>query len=125
VTDDDFLPPSGTGERATPVALSPVTGAALAALVVGCALLVGACVLMAFNVLLFRGGLRGIPLELAQFGAVLGVGCVAALGVLAIVTGFRGWSAPGFGAVALGASAAGWVAWMVAGINLLIILFSK
>lgn len=123
MTDDDFLPPPGAS-GGTPVALSPATGAALAALLVGCALLVGACVLMAFNVLLFRGGLRGIPIALAQFGAVLGVGCVAALGLLAIVTGFRGWSAPGLGAAALGASAAGWVAWMVAGINLLIILFS-
>ncbi len=129
MTDDDYLPPSSSTST-TPISLSPSTGAALSALLIGCALLISACVLMAFNVLLFRGGLRGIPIGLAQFGAVLGIGSIAVLGLVAIVLGIRGWAAAREGesrAVGVAGTAAGiggWVAWMIAGINLLIILFS-
>ena len=127
--DDEYLPPSASA-HATPISLSHGTAAGLAALLIGCALLISACVLMTFNVLLFRGGLRGIPMGLAQFGAVLGVGSVAALGLVAVVLGVRGWGATKEGeskalAVAgTGAAVGGWVAWMIAGVNLLIILFS-
>ena len=126
MTEDDYLPPSST----TPVALSRSTGAGLSALLIGCSLLISACVLMAFNVLLFRGGMRGIPIGLAQFGAVLGIGSIAVLGLVAIVLGMRGWGATREGeskALSVAGTAAaigGWVAWVIAGSNLLIILFS-
>jgi len=39
---------------------------------------VSSCALMVFNELLFARGLRGIPMDLAQAGAVIGVGRRAA-----------------------------------------------
>jgi hypothetical protein len=125
MTDDDYYPLS-----TTPVTLSRGTSAGIAALVIGCTLLVSACVLMAFNILLFGHGLRGIPVGLAKFGAVLGVGSVAVLGLVAVVLGFRSWGATqdgesqALGVAATAAGGAGFVAWGIAGTNLLIILFS-
>jgi hypothetical protein len=126
--EDEYLPPSATSS--TPVSLSRSTSAGLAALMIGCTLLISACVLMAFNVVLFRGGLGGIPRGLALFGAVLGVGSVALMGLVGVVLGLRGWSATQTGesrALGVGGTATasgGFVGWMIAGINLLIILLS-
>jgi hypothetical protein len=126
VTDDDFVPPVSTH-----FALSTGTGAGLAGVLIGCALLVSACALMAFNVLLFMRGFRDIPLNLARIGGVIGVGGVVVLGLYAVTSGLRGWSAAARGgeSTALGvagtaAGVVGLIAWLVAGINLLIILFS-
>jgi hypothetical protein len=125
MTEDDYLPPSTTS-----VSLSSGTAAGLAGLLIGCALVVSACVLMVFNVLLFGHGFRGIPVGLAQFGGVMGVPSVTLLGVLAVAFGLKSWGSARsgesgvLGAAATAASAAGLVAWLVAGINLLIILFS-
>src|SRR5688572_16343436 len=125
MTEDDFLPPSNTT-----VSLSAGTAAGLAGLLIGCTLIVSACVLMVFNVVLFSRGFRGIPIGLAQFGGAVGVPSVALLGVLAVGFGFKSWGSVrcgesgALGAAATAASGAGLVAWLVAGINLLIILFS-
>lgn len=127
--DDEFLPPSSS-THAAPVALSQSAGAGLTALLIGCTLLISACVLMAFNVVLFRGGLGGIPIKLAIFGAVLGLGSVAAMGMVGIVIGIRGWSvahADEPRVLAVGGTAAaigGWVGWMIAATNLMMILLS-
>lgn len=121
MSDDDFLPERGRSS------LGSAWG--LAALLIGCTLLVSACVLMVFNILLFRGGLMGIPLDLARpagLGAVLGV---AAFGASSVWFGLRGWSESGrrgesqaFGVAGTGASLVGLVAWLVAGVDLLAIL---
>jgi hypothetical protein len=123
MTDDEFLPSAPTA-----LTLSPGTAAGLAGLLIGCTLLLSACVLMVFNVILFSRGLRGVPIALAQIGGVIGVAGVALLGGLAVVLGLRSWvSGPGesatLGAAATAASAVGQVAWLIAGIDLLMILF--
>lgn len=125
MSEDDYLPPSAT----TPLSLSPGTAAGLSGLLIGCTLLMSACVLMVFNVILFSRGLRGVPIGLAQLGGVLGVAGVALLGVLAVGFGLRSWGSAGrgesgvLGAAATAAGAVGLVAWLIAGIDLLFILF--
>jgi hypothetical protein len=130
MTDDDFLPPSTTP---TPVGLSPGTAAGLAALLIGCTLLVSACVLMAFNVILFghfSHGMRGIPMRLSQFGAFTGLMGVLVLGFFGIVLGIRGWSAAtkgegrALGIAATAASIVGLIAWLIASISLMMILLT-
>jgi hypothetical protein len=98
-------------------------------LLIGCTLLLSACTLMVFNVILFRGGLFGIPAELARVAGIVGVAGVACLGLLAVGCGVRGWltATGGRGAVAFGvagtaAALAGLVAWLIAGADLLAIL---
>lgn len=126
MTEDDYLPPASA---ANAVSLSASTSAGLAGLLIGCTLLVSACALMVFNVLLFRGGLRGIPIDLARVGAIVGVFGVALLGVLAVVCGVRSWGGARrgesalLGAAATAAGVVGLVAWLVAGIDLVMILF--
>lgn len=127
MSEDDYLPPGS----ATGVWPSRAAGAGLVALAVGCALLVSACVMMCFNVLLFRGGLGGIPRGLGLFAAFLGVGSVALMGLVAVISGARGWAAVGedepkaLSAGGTAAAAGGLVAWLIAGTNLLIILLSS
>lgn len=105
------------------------SGWGLAGLLIGCALLPSACALMAFNVLLFRGGLRGIPLDVARPAAVAGVLGVLLLGLCAIGFGVRGWAGAGrrgesaaLGVAGTAAAAVGFVAWGIAGVNLLAVL---
>lgn len=125
MTEDDYLPPS-TGS----VSLSAGAAAGLAGLLIGCTLIISACVLMVFNVILFSRGFVGIPIGLAQLGGVIGVPSVALLGVFAVGFGFKSWGSVRsgesgvLGAAATAAGGAGLVAWLIAGINLLIILFS-
>ena len=66
--DDDFGPPSPTQ-----LSLSTGTAGGLAGLLIGCSLLISACALMVFNILLFSHGFRGIPRDLAKLGGVVGV----------------------------------------------------
>ena len=121
MTEDEYAIP-GPGS----VSLSPAVGWGLAGLLIGCTLLLSACVLMVFNVLLFMRGMRGVPRDLAQVGGVIGVGGVALLGVLAVIFGYRGWSAASrreesgaLGVAGCAAGAVGLVAWLIAGIDLL------
>jgi hypothetical protein len=123
MNDDDYYPPS-----ANQVSLSPCAGAGVASLAIGCTMLASACVMMAVNVVLFRGGLWGVPIPLALIGTVIGIGSIAALGAFATVLGIRGWNAAREGeskapAVAgTFAAAGGLVAWIIAGTNLFMIL---
>jgi len=124
VTDDDFGPPST--DR---LALSTGTAAGLAGLLIGCTLLVSACALMVFNVILFSLGMRNIPRDLAQLGALLGAVGVAALGVFAVVSGVRGWSAANrdgepnaLGVAGTLAALVGLVAWLIAAIDMLAVV---
>jgi hypothetical protein len=125
MTDDDYLPPS-----TTQVTLSRSASGGLAALVIGCTLLISACVLMAFNIILWGHGFRGIPIGLAQVGGVIGIGSITVLGVVAVAVGANAWGAARSGESSLlgvagtTAGAGGLVAWLIAGINLLLILFS-
>ena len=125
MTDDDYEPPSSRRG----VSLSAGASCGLAALLIGCALLVSSCVLMVFNIILFRGGLADIPLDLARLGGVLAVLGVAALGGLAIAFGVRGWNAASragestaFGVAGTLAAVVGFVGWVIAGLDLLMIL---
>jgi hypothetical protein len=126
MSEDDFLPPSAT----TPaLSLSKSTSAGLAGLFIGCTLLVSACVLLVFNVILFSRGMRGIPEELARIGGLIGVLGVVLLGALSVLLWLRSWSTArrgesrALGIAATAASAAGLAAWLIAGIDLLMILF--
>jgi hypothetical protein len=103
----------------------------LASLLLGCTLLVAAGVLLVFNVLLFRGGPFGIPTGLALAGGLIGTLAVSALGLASLVFGVRGWqqaytdgSSPALGVAGTGASCAGLVAWLIASIDLIMILVS-
>jgi hypothetical protein len=125
MTDDEYYPASGNQ-----VSLSPCAGAGVAALAIGCTMLVAACVLMVVNVVLFRGGLQGVPIPLALLGTGIGVGSIAALGAFATVLGVRGWGAARegesktLGVAGTFAAAGGLVAWFVAGIDTFMILLS-
>ena len=125
MTDDDYEPPSSRRG----VSLSQGASWGLVALLIGCALLISSCVLMVFNILLFRGGLGGIPLDLARFGGAIAVVGVAAFGVLAIVFGVRGWNAASrggestaFGVAGTLAAVVGFVGWVIAGLDLLMLV---
>lgn len=110
--DDEFRPNAPLSARNADLARG------LAALLIGLALFLGACVLEVFNVLLFRGGMGGIPRDLATIGGFVGCGAVALLGLFAVVRAFR----TGFGALAPLAAGVGLVAWLIASINLMMIL---
>lgn len=123
--DDEYQFP----ESNNAVSLSGGVAWGLAALLVGCALLMSACLMMVFNVILFSIGFRGIPKQLAQIGGVVGMSSVALLGLCAIWWGYRGWSAAvrkqestAFGVAGTVAAVIGLVAWLIAAIDLLAIL---
>lgn len=124
MTEDEYLPPGA--DRG--LSLSAATGAGLAGLLIGCTLLLSACVLMVFNVLLFSRGLRGIPIDLARLGGAIGVLGVALLGLLAVVCGVKSWrggrtdESTLLGATATAAGVVGLIAWLIAGIDLMMIL---
>src|SRR5262245_10540143 len=90
MSEDDFLPPPPT---VMTLSLSKSTASGLASLLIGCSLLISACVLLVFNVILFTRGMRGIPEELARVGGLIGVFGVTLLGVLAVSLGLRSWGA--------------------------------
>ena len=124
MNDDDFAPPT-----VNHLALSTGTAAGLAGLLIGCTLLISACALMVFNVLLFSRGMRGIPRDLAQAGGFIGAVGVAALGLFAVTSGIRGWNAANRNgeSIALGiagtlAGVVGLVAWLIAAIDMLAVL---
>ena len=126
MTDDDFVPPS-----ANQLTLSAGTGWGLAGLFIGCTLLISACALMVFNVLLFIQGMRGVPRDLARLGSLIGVGGVALLGAFAVLCGLRGWSAanragesPALGVAGTVSGSVGFGAWVIAGTDLIFIVFS-
>jgi hypothetical protein len=129
--DDEYLPPDY--DSPSGFTLSRSTGAGLAGLLIGCTLLVSACVLMTFNILLhshFSHGLHGIPIGLSLVGAAIGLPSVTLLGVFGFVMGIRSWSAvPRGEAGALGAAATfagfvGMAAWVIAATNLVMILLT-
>jgi len=101
----------------------------LASLLIGCTLLVAACVVLVFNVLLFHGGPGGIPTLLAFAGGVIGTLAVSVLGLASLLFGMRGWqqayavgSSPALGVAGMAVSIAGLVAWLIAAIDLILIL---
>jgi hypothetical protein len=122
--DDEYQVPGSNS-----VSLSASVGWGLAGLLIGCTLLISACTLMVFNVILFQIGFRGIPLNLAQLGGVIGVVGVACLGIFGVVCGSRGWTSAlrhgdsaALGIAGTFAAVVGLIAWLIAGIDLLAIL---
>jgi hypothetical protein len=110
--DDEYRPGPPASARNADLARG------LGALLVGLALLISACVLEVFNVVLFRTGFGGIPRDLATLGGFVGCGAVALLGLFAVVQGARAR----FGALAPLAAGVDLVAWLIASINLMMIL---
>src|SRR5262245_42090982 len=95
----------------------------LASLLIGCALLVAACVVLVFNVLLFRGGPAGIPTGLAFAGGLIGTLVVSALGLASLLFGIRAsqqayaaGSSPALGVAGVVTSFAGLLVWLIAAI---------
>jgi hypothetical protein len=115
--DDDYRPGAPAGTRTEEFARG------LAALLIGLALLLSACVLEVFNVLLFRGGMRGIPRDLSLVGGFVGCGAVSLLGLFAAVKGAGAVRRTGFGWLAPLAATVGLIAWLIASVNLMAILF--
>ncbi len=96
-----------------------------------CRRLVAACVVLVFNVLLFRGGPAGIPTLLAFAGGLIGALAVTALGLASLLFGIWGWqqahaagSSPALGVAGVMASLAGLVAWLIVAIDFMMILYS-
>lgn len=114
--DDEFRPGAPLSARNADLARG------LGALLIGLALFLRACVLEVFNVVLFRTGFGGIPRNLSVLGGFVGCGAVALLGVFAAVQGFRAGGRGGFGALAPLAASVGLIAWLIASINLMMIL---
>lgn len=124
MADDDYGVGGSSG-----VSLTPGAAGGLSALLVGLALLVSACALMVFNVILFGIGMRGIPVEAARVGGVIGVVGVALLGLLGVVVGIRAWAAAArnreslaLGGLGTAAAVVGLVGWLIAGVDLVLIL---
>jgi hypothetical protein len=133
--------PANPRDVDTPVSRSdiraPITGFTsaaqwgLASVLIGCTLLLAACVTLVFNVLLFRGGPAGIPTALAFAGGLIGTLVVSALGLASLLFGIRGWqlayaarSTPVLPVAGAAVSFAGLVAWLIAAIDLMMILHS-
>jgi hypothetical protein len=101
----------------------------LASLLIGGVLILASCITLVFNVLLWRTGPAGIPIGLAYAGGIIGTVVVLALGIVGIVFGVRGWlrassdracaALPVAGTLT---SLVGVVTWLVAAIDLLMIL---
>jgi hypothetical protein len=103
----------------------------LASVLLGCTVLVGSLVLLVFNILLFRGGAQGIPVPLAIAAGFIGVLGVVSLGVASVIFGIRGWyqayaerSSAALGIAGVAVSIAGLMAFLIAGIDLILILLS-
>jgi hypothetical protein len=103
----------------------------LASLFIGCTLLLAACIILVFNVLLFRGGPAGIPVGLAFMGGLIGTAGLSALGLASFMFGVYGWrqahmigSSPALAVAGVFVSLAGLMAWLIAAIDLLMILLS-
>jgi hypothetical protein len=123
--------PSRAITAPTSLPLSDSVGWGLSSLLIGCTLLISSCALLVFNVLLFRTGFAGIPIGLAQAGAMIGTAGVAMLGVAAVVFGVKSWASayslresPALGVAGTLTSAVGLAAWLIAGIDLLMIVLS-
>jgi drug/metabolite transporter (DMT)-like permease len=103
----------------------------LASLLIGCTLLVAACVTLVFNTVLFRGGPAGIPTALAFAGGLIGALVVTALGVASLVFGIWSWqeahaerSSSGLGVAGMTVSFVGSIAWLISAIDLIMVLHS-
>jgi len=100
-----------------------------ASLLIGCTVILGSVVTLVFNVALFRGGPAGIPVTLAFGAGVIAVIVGALLAIASIIFGIRGWlhavaerSTPALAAAGTTASIAGLLFWIIAGVDLIMIL---
>jgi drug/metabolite transporter (DMT)-like permease len=101
----------------------------LASLLIGCTLLIAACVLLVFNVVLFRAGPAGIPTALAFAAGLIGALVVCALSVASVLFGIWGWqeaqaerASAGLSVAGITVSFVGSITWLIAAIDLNMIL---
>jgi hypothetical protein len=101
----------------------------LASLVIGSVIFLASPVLLAFNTILARGGSYGIPIGLAWTASMIGLIALFALAIASVAFGVRGWimsrrqrQPVAFGVAGTLMSVAGLLSWLIAGIDLIIVL---
>jgi len=101
----------------------------LASLVIGSVIFLASPVLLAFNTLLAHGGRFGLPMGLVWTASIVGFVTVLALAIASVAFGVRGWMMSrrmreplALGVAGTLMSAAALVGWLIAGIDLIIVL---
>ncbi len=103
----------------------------LAALAIGSVIFVASPILLAFNTILANGNHYGIPMGLAWTASMIGWSAVVIVAFVNLGFGIYGWSqcrytghSVAFGVAGTIMSAAGALGWIIAGIDLIIVLAS-
>jgi hypothetical protein len=101
----------------------------LASLVIGSVIFLASPVLLAFNTVLAHGGRYGIPMGLAWTASIIGLVALFALAIANVAFGVRGWimsrrqrQPVAFGVAGTLMSVAALLSWLIAGIDLIIVL---
>jgi hypothetical protein len=101
----------------------------LASLVIGSVIFLASPVLLAFNTILARGGRYGMPMGLVWTASMVGLVALFALAITSVAFGVRGWimsrrqrQPVAFGVAGTLMSVAGLLSWLIAGIDLIIVL---
>jgi len=102
-----------------------------ASLLIGGVLLLASCVLLVFNIIFWKAGRGGIPMVFAFAAGLIGVAGVFCLGIASLVFGIWGWQeayanrhCPALAIAGTFISLVGLAAWLIAGIDLIMILHS-
>ena len=101
----------------------------LASLVIGSVIFLASPVLLAFNTLLAHGGRYGMPMGLVWTASIVGFVALLAVAIASIVFGVRGWMLSrrireplALGIAGTLMSIAALLSWLIAGIDLIIVL---
>jgi hypothetical protein len=101
----------------------------LASLIIGSVIFLASPVLLAFNTLLAHGGHFGMPMGLVWTASIVGFVALLAMAIAAVVFGVRGWTLSrrmreplALGIAGTLMSVAALLSWLIAGIDLIIVL---
>ena len=101
----------------------------LASLVIGSVIFLASPVLLTFNTLLAHGGRFGMPMGLVWTASIIGLVVLMSLVIASVAFGIRGWlmsrrqrQPVAFGVAGTLMSVAGLLSWLIAGIDLIIVL---